>query len=65
MWCCRRMEKPSWADRVRNEVLQRGNEERNALHTIKIRKADWICHILCRNCLLRHVIEGRRKKVEN
>ena len=26
-------------------------EEKNILHTIKTRKADWICHILHRNCL--------------
>jgi hypothetical protein len=30
----------------------------NILHTIKGRKADWIGHILRRNCLLKHVIEG-------
>jgi hypothetical protein len=34
-------------------------EERNILHTIKRRKADWIGHILLRNCLLKHVIEGK------
>jgi hypothetical protein len=33
-------------------------EERNILHTIKRRKANWIGHILRRNCLLKHVIEG-------
>jgi hypothetical protein len=43
---------------VRNEeVLHRVKEERNILHTIKRRKANWIVHILCRNCLLKHVIE--------
>jgi hypothetical protein len=25
----------------------------------KIRKANWIGHILCRNCLLKHVVEGK------
>jgi hypothetical protein len=45
---------------VRNEeVLHRVNEERNILHTIKRRKANWIGHILRRNCLLKHVIEGK------
>jgi hypothetical protein len=45
---------------VRNEeVLHRVKEERNILHTIKIRKANWIGHILRRNCLLKHVIEGK------
>jgi hypothetical protein len=60
MWCWRRMEKISWTDRVRNEeVLHRVKEKRNILHTIKRRKANWIGHILRRNCLLKHVIEGK------
>jgi hypothetical protein len=54
------MEKISWTDRVRNEeVLHRIKEERNILHTIKRRKANWIDHILRRNCLLKHAIEGK------
>jgi hypothetical protein len=54
------MEKISWTDRVRNkEALHRVKEERNILHTIKRRKANWIGHILRRNCLLKHVIEGK------
>jgi hypothetical protein len=53
------MEKISWADRVRNEVLHRVKEERNIVHTIKRRKANWIGYILRRNCLLKHVIEGK------
>jgi hypothetical protein len=54
------MEKISWADRVRNEeVLHRVKEERNIVPTIKRRKANWIGHILRRNCLLKHVIEGK------
>jgi hypothetical protein len=54
------MEKISWIDRVRNEeVLHRVKEERNILHTIKRREANWIGHILRGNCLLRHVIEGK------
>jgi hypothetical protein len=32
-------------------------EKRNALQSIKGRKATWIGHILHRNCLLKHVIE--------
>ena len=44
---------------MRNEVLYRVKEERNALLTIKIRKTNWICHILRRNCLLKHVIDGK------
>jgi hypothetical protein len=60
MWCWRRMEKISWTDRVRNEeVLHRVKEESNIVHTIKRRKANWIGHILRRNCLLKHVIERK------
>jgi hypothetical protein len=59
IWCWRRMEKVSWTDRVRNEVIHRVKEERNILHKIKRRKANWTGNILCRNCLLKHVIEGK------
>jgi hypothetical protein len=60
MWCWRRMEKISWTDRVRNEeVFRRVKEDRNIINTIKMRKANWIGHILCRNFLLKHVIEGK------
>jgi len=56
------MEKISWTDHVRNEeVLLRVNEQRNILHEISKRKANWIGHILCRNCLLQGVIEGKIK----
>jgi hypothetical protein len=40
-------------------MVQRVTEERNILHTTKRKKAKWIGHILRRNCLLKHVIEGR------
>jgi hypothetical protein len=56
----RRMEKISWTDRVNNEaVLHKVKKERNTLHTIRRRKAVWIGHILRRNCLLSHIIEGK------
>jgi len=62
MWCWRRMEKISSTDHVRNEeVLLRVNEQRNILHDIRKRKANWIGHILCRNCLLKQVIKGKIK----
>jgi hypothetical protein len=64
MWCWRRMEKIRWIDHVRNEevrVLLRVEEQRNILHEISIRKVNWICHILRRNCLLQQVIEGKIK----
>ena len=39
----------------------RVSEQRNILHEITKRKADWIGHILRRNCLLKQVIEGKIK----
>ena len=46
---------------MRNEeVLLQVNEQRNILHAIK-RKANWVGHILRRNCLLKQVIEGKIK----
>ena len=54
------MEKISWTDHVRNEeVLLRVKEQRNILHEIRKRKANWIDHILRRNCLLQRVVEGK------
>ena len=62
MWCWRRMEKISWICHVRNEeVLLRVNEQRNILREIRKLKANWIGHILRRNCLLKQVIEGKIK----
>jgi hypothetical protein len=40
MWCWRRMEKISWTDHVRNEVLFRVEEQRNILHEISKRKVN-------------------------
>jgi hypothetical protein len=45
---------------VRNEeVLLRVKEQRNILHKISKQKANWIGHILRRNCQLQQVIEGK------
>jgi len=60
MWCWRRMEKISWTDHVRNEnVLLRVKEQRNILREIRKRKANWIGHILHRNCIIQRVIVGK------
>ena len=56
------MEKISWTNHVRNEeVLLRVNEQRNILYEIIKWKANWIGHILRRNCLLKQIIEGKIK----
>jgi hypothetical protein len=37
------------------------SEQMNILHEIRKRKANWIGHILRRNCLRKEVIEGKIK----
>ena len=49
-------------DHVRNEeVLLRVKEQRNIQHEISKRKANWIGHILRRNCLLQWANKGKIK----
>ena len=36
-------------------------EQRNILHEIRKPKANWIGHILHRNCLVKQIIEGKIK----
>ena len=53
------MEKISWTDHVRKEdLLPRVKGQRNILHGIPKRKANWMGHILRRNCLLQRVTKG-------
>jgi hypothetical protein len=53
------------ADQVKyEEVLRRVNEERNIVHALKRRKANWIGCILRRNSLLKHVIGGKILEVK-
>jgi hypothetical protein len=57
------MEKIIWTDHVRNEEVSiRVKEQRNILHELSKRKANWNGHILRRNCLLQRVIEGKIKE---
>jgi hypothetical protein len=42
-----------------NKRRYRVKEESNIVQTIKRRKANWIGHILGRNYLLKHIIEGK------
>jgi hypothetical protein len=52
----------SWTDCVQKEQVLTGVEEgRNIIHIIKRRKANWIGHMLCRKCRLKHTIGGKEK----
>jgi hypothetical protein len=44
---------------VRNEEVLQIIKDRNILHTVKRRKANWIGNILHRNCLQNYVIEEK------
>jgi hypothetical protein len=57
MLCRRRIEIITWTNHVKNEeILYTVEEDRNIVHTINRRKANWIGHMLRGNCLLKHVI---------
>jgi hypothetical protein len=43
------------------QYLETVKKQRNILYEISKRKANWIGHILHRNCLLQQVIEGKIK----
>jgi hypothetical protein len=55
----KRIERIGRTDCLRNYVLQGVKEGMNSLHTIRKRKANWIGQTLRRNCVLKHVIEGK------
>ena len=46
------------------QVLDRIGEKRTLLNNIQRRKANWIGHILRRNCLLHDVVEGQMVEVK-
>ena len=59
------MEKIKWPEKGTNEqVLERTGEKRTLLNNILRRKANWIGHILRRNCLLHDVIEGQMTEMK-
>jgi len=49
----------SWTDHVKNEVLLSVKEEGNIVGKMKRENINRIYHSLCRNCPLKHVIEGK------
>ena len=65
MWCWRRMERIKWSEKVTNEqVLECIGEKGTLLHNTLRRKANWIGHILRRNCLLHDAIEWQMAEVK-
>ena len=55
-----KLEKIGWTDNVKNEEILHGvKEERNIIHIMNRRKVNWKGYILCRNCCVKHDIEGK------
>jgi hypothetical protein len=52
-----------WRWRGMENYYKESRRKKNSLPTIKRRKANWIGHILRRNCLLKHVTEGKVKEM--
>ena len=51
--------KISRAECVKIGVLHGIKEDRDNLYTAERSKTNWIGHIMCRSCFLKHVIEGK------
>jgi len=51
MWWWRRMEKISWTDNVKNETITQSQGGKGHPAIKNRRKANWIDHILLKNCL--------------
>ena len=65
MRCWRKRERIKWSEKVTNEpVLERIAEKRTFINNILSRKANWIGHILRRNCLLHDAIEGQMTEMK-
>ena len=59
------LEKIKWSEKVTNEqVLKHIGGKRTLLNNILHSKANWIGHILRRNCLLHDAIQGQMMEVE-
>jgi hypothetical protein len=59
----RKREEIIWTDCVKNkEEFHRVRKERNNIYSINRKNANWVGHILRRNCLLKHVIERKMER---
>ena len=57
------MEKISWVDKISNkEVLQRVNETKTTLDTVRKCKRVWLEHVLRHDSLLHDIIERRMRR---
>ena len=50
-------------ERRLKQLLDDLKEERDIVHTVNRMSVNWIGHILCGNCLLKQVIEGKVERM--
>ena len=48
-----------WADQVKREEELQSQRGKEYFTYSETEEGSWSAHILCRNCLLKHVIEGK------
>jgi hypothetical protein len=49
-----------WTNHIKNEdISHRVEKERSVLHVMKRKRANWIGHMVPRNCLLKQVMKGK------
>jgi hypothetical protein len=53
-----------WCEKCRKNCYTRVKEQRNIVHRTQRRKANWIGHILRKNCFLKDVIEEKEGRSE-
>lgn len=49
----------SWNDHARNEKVWHRDKKRNIPQKTREWKANWMDHILCKKCILKHVNNGK------
>ena len=59
MWCWRRMEKISWIDHIKNEVLHEVKEKRNILSTVKKRRRNGLVMTCVGTAFCNTLLKGR------
>jgi hypothetical protein len=64
IWCSRSKEKVIRTGRVRNESLCQMKEERISYLQLKVRRTNWIDHIVQKNWHIRYVTEGKKCRVD-
>jgi len=64
MWCWRRIKKVRWTNHEKIKENFTEFRKKNNIETVRRRKDTWVGHILRRNCILQHAIQGQIEVTE-